>query len=423
MAAQSLQISTVKGLSPIMLLMQSEQMRAHSRQHAGHRFAEPLVTMAAKHSSQARMQIWQALIHGWLFMAGSFSHAASHHEGSVCNASLLQTEARLGIAGVARTKPKEGVTNALLLIAASCLVLFVGAELLVRGGASMALRLGLSPLLVGLTVVAYGTSTPELLVALKASIAGNPDLAIGNVVGSNLFNLGVILGLCAVVSPLRTHLQVLKWDAPVLVAATILTPLTFRDGIVGRAEGGLLLVLAAAYTWWAVRIARRDQAAAHEANVDVPEIRKRGGPLLDILQIAGGIAVLIFGSKVLVDNSVVVAKSLGVSDVVIGLTIIAAGTSMPELATSLVAAIRGQSDIALGNVLGSSLFNLFFVLGGAAVIHPVRTVGLQPFDLWGLIGMTVLMFPLLWRDRRVSRIEGSILLGAYATYLAIMWPK
>jgi len=185
------------------------------------------------------------------------------------------------------------VTNALLLIAASCLILFVGAELLVRGGASMALRLGLSPLLVGLTVVAYGTSMPELLVALKASIAGNPDLAIGNVVGSNLFNLGVILGLCAVVSPLRTHLQVLKWDAPVLVAATILTPLTFRDGFVSRAEGGLLLGLAAAYTWWAVRIARGDQAAAHEANVDVPEIKKRGGPFLDILQIAGGIAVLI----------------------------------------------------------------------------------------------------------------------------------
>jgi cation:H+ antiporter len=315
------------------------------------------------------------------------------------------------------------VTIALLLIAASCLILFVGAELLVRGGASMALRLGLSPLLVGLTVVAYGTSTPELLVALKASIAGNSDLAIGNVIGSNLFNLGAILGLCAVVSPLRTHLQVLKWDAPVLVAATILTPLTFRDGIVSRAEGGLLLVLAAAYTWWAVRMARGDQAAAHDANVDVPEIKKRGGPLLDILQIAGGIAVLIVGSKVLVDNSVVVAKSLGVSDVVIGLTIIAAGTSMPELATSLVAAFRGQSDIALGNVLGSSLFNLFFVLGGAAVIHPVRTVGLQPFDLWGLIGMTVLMFPLLWRDRRVSRVEGSILLGAYATYLAVMWPK
>jgi cation:H+ antiporter len=313
--------------------------------------------------------------------------------------------------------------TALLLIVASCFILFVGAELLVRGSASMALRLGLSPLLVGLTVVAYGTSTPELLVALKASITGNPDLAIGNVVGSNLFNIGVILGLCAVVSPVRTHLQVLKWDAPVLVAATILTPLTFRDGVVSRVEGGLLLVLAATYTWWAVRVTQRDQAAAREAHVDVPEIKKSGGPFLDFLKIAGGIAVLIFGSRVLVDNAVVVAKSLGVSDVVIGLTIIAAGTSMPELATSLVAAIRGQSDIALGNVLGSSIFNLFFVLGGAAIIHPVRTVGLQAFDLWGLIGMTVLMFPILWRDRRVSRIEGIILLGAYASYLAVMWPK
>ncbi len=313
--------------------------------------------------------------------------------------------------------------TASLLIVASCLILFVGAELLVRGGASLALRLGLSPLLVGLTVVAYGTSTPELLVSLKAALAGNPDLAIGNVVGSNLFNLGVILGLSAIVSPVRTHLQVLKWDAPVLVAATILTPLTFLDGAVSRGEGGLLLALAAAYTWWAVRIAKKDQAAGHEAHVDVPEIKKKGGPALDFLKIAGGVAVLVLGSRLLVDNAVLVAKSLGVSDTVIGLTIIAAGTSMPELATSLVAAIRGQADIALGNVLGSSLFNLFFVLGGAAVIHPVRTTGLQPFDLWSLIGMTILMFPLLWRDRRVSRIEGSILLGSYAIYLAVMWPR
>jgi cation:H+ antiporter len=315
------------------------------------------------------------------------------------------------------------MATAVMLIVASCLILFVGAELLVRGGASLALRLGLSPLLVGLTVVAYGTSTPELLVSLKAAWAGNPDLAIGNVVGSNLFNIGVILGLAALVAPVRTHLQVLKWDAPVLVAATILTPLTFRDGVVTRGEGGILLVLAALYTWWAARMAKGDQAAGHEAHVDVPEIKQKGAIWLDLLKIAAGIAVLMVASRLLVDNAVIVAKSLGVSDTVIGLTIIAAGTSMPELATSLVAARRKQSDIALGNVLGSSLFNLFFVLGGAAVIHPVRTLGLQPFDLYALIGITVLMFPLLWRDRRVSRFEGGLLVGAYACYLAIMWPR
>jgi cation:H+ antiporter len=328
-----------------------------------------------------------------------------------------------GIAGPATNYVKGGMVIALILIVTSCFILFIGAELLVRGGASLALRLGLSPLLIGLTVVAYGTSTPELLVALKASFAGNPDLAIGNVVGSNLFNIGIILGLAAIVSPVQTNLQVLKWDAPVLVGATVLTPLTFLDGVVSREEGVLLLVLAAAYTWWAVRIARKDQLAGHEAHVDVPEIKQQGGPVLDFLKIGAGITVLIAASRLLVDNSVVVAKSLGVSDTVIGLTIIAAGTSMPELATSLVAARRKQSDIALGNVLGSSLFNLFFVLGGAAVIHPVRTTGLQPFDLYGLIGITVLMLPLLWRDRRVSRIEGAVLVAAYAIYLVIMWPR
>jgi cation:H+ antiporter len=315
------------------------------------------------------------------------------------------------------------MATALLLIVASCLILFVGAELLVRGGASLALRLGLSPLLVGLTVVAYGTSTPELLVSLKAAWAGNPDLAIGNVVGSNLFNIGVILGLAALVAPVRTNLQVLKWDAPVLVAATVLTPLTFLDGVVTRGEGGILLLLAALYTWWAVRMAKRDQAAGHDAHVDVPEIQQKGAVWLDLVKIAAGIAILMVASRLLVDNAIIVAKGLGVSDVVIGLTIISAGTSMPELATSLVAARRQQSDIALGNVLGSSIFNLFFVLGGAAIIHPVRTSGLQPFDLYALIGITVLMFPLLWRDRRVSRVEGGVLVGAYALYLAIMWPR
>ena len=173
----------------------------------------------------------------------------------------------------------------------------------------------------------------------------------------------------------------------------------------------------------AVRMAKRDQAAGHDAHVDVPEIRQKGAVWLDLVKIAAGIAILMVASRLLVDNSIIVAKALGVSDVVIGLTIISAGTSMPELATSLVAARRQQSDIALGNVLGSSLFNLFFVLGGAAIIHPVRTSGLQPFDLYALIGITVLMFPLLWRDRRVSRLEGGVLVGAYALYLAIMWPR
>jgi cation:H+ antiporter len=310
-----------------------------------------------------------------------------------------------------------------LLILVSCLILFAGAELLVRGGASIALKLGLTPLVVGLTVVAFGTSAPELIVSLKAAWIGQSDIAIGNVVGSNLFNIAIILGLAAVVFPINTHLQVLRWDAPVLLAVTLLVPLTFLDGVVSRAEGIVLVTGAIAYTWWAVRMAKTDEKLGHEAHIDVPEIEKKGSILTDILKIAGGLGVLVLGSRILVTNAVVIAKDLGVSEAVIGLTIIAAGTSMPELATSVVAAFRKQSDIALGNVLGSNLFNLLFVLGGAAAVHPVRTAALQPLDLWYLIGLTVVLVPMLATGRRLNRWEGLLLAGSYVGYLAFMWPK
>ncbi|MCW1921798.1 calcium/sodium antiporter [Luteolibacter arcticus] len=312
---------------------------------------------------------------------------------------------------------------AILLILASCGFLFLGAELLVRGGSSLALKLGLTPLVIGLTVVAYGTSTPELLVSLKSAFAGRSDIAIGNVVGSNIFNIAVILGISAMVYPIKTNLQVLKWDAPVVLLATLLTPLTFLDGVVSATEGAVLLTLAVAYTIWAVRMAKRDEKLGHEAHVDVPEIRLKRSPLGDLVKIAGGMAVLMLASRLLVDNAVFVAKTFGLSDTVIGLTIIAAGTSMPELATSLVAACRGQSDIALGNVLGSSLFNLFFVLGGAAVISPISTSGLQAFDVYALIGVTTLMVPFLITGQRVNRFEGGILFASYIAYVVVMWPK
>jgi cation:H+ antiporter len=310
-----------------------------------------------------------------------------------------------------------------LWILASFVILFVGAELLVRGGASMALKLGLSPLVVGLTVMAYGTSMPELIVSLKAAMLGQPDIAIGNVVGSNIFNIAIILGLAAVVFPISTHLQVLKWDAPVLLGVTLLAPLAFLDGQVSRVEGGVFLVGAVFCTWWTVRMARRDEAAKVAMAADAPEIRKRGKLWLDFVLIGVGLGVLVLGSRLLVDHAVVVAKSFGVSEAVIGLTIIAAGTSMPELATSVVAAFRRQSDIALGNVLGSNLFNILFVLGGSSVIHPIRTTAMNPLDLWVMIGLTAVLVPMLVTGRRLSRLEGLLLVGTYGGYLFLMWPK
>ena len=310
-----------------------------------------------------------------------------------------------------------------LLILLSCLILFAGAELLVRGGASLALKLGLTPLVVGLTVVAFGTSTPELIVSLKAAMIGQSDIAIGNVVGSNIFNIGIILGLAAVVYPVTTHLQVLRWDAPLLAAVTLLVPLTFLDGSVSRVEGIVLMLATVAYTWWAVRMAKKDEKLGHEAHIDVPEIKERGNVATDMVKIVAGLVVLVLGSRLLVDNAVVIAKSLGVSEAIIGLTVIAAGTSMPELATSVVAAFRKQSDIALGNVLGSNLFNIMFVLGGSAAIHPVGTTGLKPVDLWMMVGITVVLLPMLFTGKRLNRSEGLVLVACYAGYLAYMWPK
>jgi cation:H+ antiporter len=310
-----------------------------------------------------------------------------------------------------------------VLILASFVVLFIGAELLVRGGSGMALKLGLSPLVVGLTVVAYGTSTPELIVSLKAAVAGQPDIAMGNVIGSNIFNIAVILGLSAVVFPIRTNLQVLRWDAPLLLLVSIAAPLTFLNGQVSRLEGSIFVLGAVASTVWTVRMARRDESAGQVAAVEVPEIRPSKSLPMDTVKIVIGLLVLVGGSKLLVDNAVVVAKSLGISEAVIGLTIIAAGTSMPELATSVVAAWRKQSDIALGNVLGSNLFNLLFVLGGSAAVHPIRTAAMSTLDLGMMIGLTAVLVPMLATGKRLNRVEGLLLLVAYGGYMFLLWPK
>lgn len=315
------------------------------------------------------------------------------------------------------------VLTEILFIGLSFLILFVGAELLVRGGAGMALKLGLSPLVIGLTVMAYGTSMPEFIVSLKAGFSGQSDIAIGNVVGSNIFNIAVILGLAAVVFPIKTHLQVLRWDAPLLLVVTVLAPLTFLDGKVSRVEGGVLLMLAIASTVWTLRMARREERNGKPIAVDVPEIKPTGSLLGDIVKMIIGLLVLVGGSRLLVDNAVVVATGLGMSKAVIGLTIVAAGTSMPELATSIVAAWRRQSDIALGNVLGSNLFNILFVLGGSSVVRPIQTSGIQPLDLWMMIGVTALLVPFLATGKRLNRIEGGLLFASYGGYLFLIWPK
>lgn len=307
---------------------------------------------------------------------------------------------------------------AALLTVLSFGLLFVGAELLVRGGAGLALRLGLTALVVGLTVVAYGTSSPELLVSVKSSMAGQAGIAVGNVIGSNIFNIAVILGIAAMIRPIGASSTVIRRDGPVMVGVTLLGMFVLRDSVIERWEGLLLLVTSTIYTWWIIRHARGVVSAEGQE-----EGLARMGLGKGIGLILVGLLILAFGSQLLVENAVVLARAWGVSEAVIGLTVIAAGTSMPELATSAVGAIRGQSDISLGNVVGSNIFNILFVLGLASVIHPIQAQGIRQSDQWFMLGVAVLLTPLMWTGKTIGRMEGLLLLSIYGGYLWTVWPK
>ena len=310
-----------------------------------------------------------------------------------------------------------------LLLSVSLVLLIVGAEGLVRGSASLALRLGLTPLVVGLTVVAFGTSSPELVVSIKAALAGQGDIAVGNVVGSNIFNIGVILGLTALICPIAIQLQMIKLDVPIMIGAAILLPILLMDQNLGRVEGGLLTVGVIAYTAFNVWLARKNSSKAVEQEFDEGVPGKSKHWFLDVIFVIVGLGILVWGSQMLVENAVILARALGMSEAVIGLTIIAAGTSMPELATSVIAALRKQPDIAVGNIVGSNIFNVLGILGIASLVTPIQVGGIQMLDYAVMIGISILLLPFLWSGLKLRRIEGGVLLLIYAGYLFAVWPK
>lgn len=311
----------------------------------------------------------------------------------------------------------------LLLVLASLGLLSGGAVWLVRGGASAALRLGLTPLVVGLTIVAYGTSMPELLVSAKAALAGQGDIAVGNAIGSNIFNIAVILGLAAVVCPLKVQFQLIKLDAPVMILVAGVFWLMFRDGQISRGEAAALFLGIAVYTAGNLYLARRQATASVDAEFTaaMPAVSKHWA--VDAGFIVCGLGLLIAGSRLLVDSAVALARGWGVSEAVIGLTIVAAGTSMPELATSVVAALKKQPDIAVGNVVGSNIYNILCILGASGLLAPLDAPGIRPFDLYAMLVLSVVLLPMLWSGLTVKRWEGAVLLAGYAVYLAVLWPK
>jgi cation:H+ antiporter len=308
------------------------------------------------------------------------------------------------------------------LLVVGLVVLVAGAEALVRGASKLAASVGISPLVIGLTVVAFGTSAPEMAVSTIAGLAGQADIALGNVVGSNIFNILLILGLSALVAPLVISEQLIRIDVPLMILVSVVTYLFALNGVISPSEGFLLFSGIMLYTAFLVWQSRRENKAVQEEyarEYGKKEPLSIKAVIKDLILISGGLGMLVLGSKWLVDGAVFVAHKLGVSDLVIGLTIVAAGTSLPELATSVVASIRGERDIAVGNIVGSNLFNLMAVLGLAGIVSPdgiaVSSSAIR-FDLPVMVVVAIVCLPIFFTGNRISRGEGGLLLGGYITY-------
>jgi cation:H+ antiporter len=306
-------------------------------------------------------------------------------------------------------------------------LLIVGAELLVKGASRLAAAVGISPLVIGLTVVAFGTSSPEMAVSVSTALQGQTDLSVGNVVGSNIFNVLFILGISAVITPLLVQRQLIRLDVPIMVGVSIVALLFTLDGSVSRLEGVILFAGIVSYTVFLIVQARRETKAKDGADEYDKEFSEKPRNAMDTLKnvafVAAGLVLLVVGSNWLVDGAIAIAKAIGVDDVVIGLTIVAAGTSLPEVATSILAAIRKERDIAVGNVVGSNIFNVLAVLGLSSIVAPT---GLQvapsmiDFDIWVMIAVAVACLPIFFTGNEISRWEGFVFLGyyiAYTTYL------
>ncbi|MBW3535186.1 MAG: calcium/sodium antiporter [Gemmatimonadetes bacterium] len=309
--------------------------------------------------------------------------------------------------------------SVVLLFVAGLVLLTVGAEGLVRGATRLAAAAGIPPLVVGLTVVAYGTSAPEVAVSVRSAFGGQAALALGNVVGSNVFNVLFILGLSAIVSPLLVQRQLVRLDVPFMIGVSFLPVLLGLDGTIGRWDGVFLVVLAVAYT---ILLLRMGRAEPMDGTV-VPEGTLLATTVKSLLFLLGGLALLVVGAEWLVEGAVIFARSLGVSDVVVGLTVIAAGTSLPELATSVVASLRGQRDIAVGNVVGSNVFNILAVLGITSAVAPEGIpvpTGVLTFDLPVMVAVALACLPIFFTGWRIERWEGAVFLAYYVIYIAAL---
>jgi cation:H+ antiporter len=309
-----------------------------------------------------------------------------------------------------------------VLFVAGLALLVFGAEILVRGASRIAAWAGISPLVIGLTVVAFGTSAPELAINVQSSLAGQPDIAIGNVVGSNIANILLILGISAAVAPLMVQQQVVRQDVPLMIGVSIATFLFALDGLISTLEGFILFGALVLYIWFLIRQSRKESREVeqeYEQEYAPHEQKNLRGWLLNIALVVVGLGLLVLGAGWMVDSAVKVSRWLGISELVIGLTVVAVGTSLPELATSVMAAIKGERDIAVGNAVGSNIFNLLSVLGLSAIIVPVGIPVSQAaisFDIPVMIAVALASFPIFFTGGHIFRWEGFLFIGYYAAY-------
>mgnify|MGYP000377300474 FL=1 len=309
-----------------------------------------------------------------------------------------------------------------LYITGGLVLLFFGADWLVQGAVTLALHLGLSPLIVGLTVVALGTSVPEALVSVQAAIGHQGGIALGNVIGSNILNIALILGLSSLILPLKVDSHIVKADVPLLTGATFMLVVLLEDFHISRMEGAFLLLCIVFYVTGNIMTVKR--TSPEEDKIEGMEIPEDSGKTLwrDVGFLILGIVTLGFGANFLVTGAVDLARIFGLSEALIGLTIVSIGTGTPELATALMATFRKTPDLAIGNVVGSNLFNIMFVLGIAGLVAPLDGKGISSVDLYVMLGVTILLLPTVWTGRILDRKEGFLFLAIYVGYLYHLWP-
>ena len=305
----------------------------------------------------------------------------------------------------------------------SIILLYFGTSWLIKGSSSLALKAGVSSLVAGLSFAAFGNSSPELAVSVNAALSGHGNIAIGNVIGSNLFNICMILGISAIVAPLKIRMQLLKIDIPALILSATGFILVFVDRQISRSEGVILLLCLVLYLLFKIILARRKQSAELHTEFGNSISNQKMKWYWAVGMLVLGIAILVVGSELLVKGAVAIARSLEVGETIIGLTVIAAATSMPLLFFSVVATVRKKYDLAIGNVIGASIFNILGTIGISAVIHPLSALAISNIDLFIMIGVTLLLLQFLRSKYILKRDDGIFMIVMYLIYLYYLWPK